>query len=779
MIAPGVPKLPNYHPMYFEDLAKWSQMFSSIVRHARLHMKCLDDTFPKKLSRYIKDNFFPKANFRWPGFSRGTVVKEIAKTEGQLVYPDDLIIRGAIKRTQRIPSNICAFGIGAIVEIDTQVGELIDGDQSVVGIMYFHESMPGLSPTSSVTRYEEFQLEPQRGSKYSELFHTALEIPGNYHPEFLNPTQSSSYYKSMFILLGPILNRYLYEPSIPQLEPFFPGHAIATMRCPDFDTTLNVLSIDTPRFGAFRRGDDLITLGVGNWAHTIEARYDGVLMTWEVGRGYRVAGKDTLGELLYFHPDKPHYHSYVDNEWFYSGSGDGIEVQPDISHLFLDIDLSDKIFDPEEPKATKPNKKEKNDGRRKKRQKAAARKALQKIKNATLLKRKPTFSSEVSDDDDDDAHEQQPTGPLSDIVHKDNEGHAMTVDSRVSHPVNSLAPSIQPKPPIEKASPRPTKPVTPKTPTQPSMPKPIYPTVKVAEGSHHVRGGHSSQTKPVRLAAPKSFERRARFFERRECLRWRKTWIIKPNASRPASQSTPEKPNSPHEYILNDITKQPRPFRTAAIQTSKTPSPTPSTDSPSPRSGAPTTSASPTGSSLTPPNSPCRSDSRETSTSSLSSPSSDDVPPPPLTIPQPIRQLDKSFLPQVCLPSPMSHQRHPKPWKHTVSKNRLLFPKPQQSNQNFSTERMKTKTPQSSFHLTEFIAKLRTKAVLESLWTWHQSIHNYWHSFQATLGIATISFLVHWQVNRFRAKYCPSTTTHPSNSFYYPSFMARQTVSRF
>ena len=257
------------------------------MEHARLKTKSFDDSFPNELCDYIR-TFFPMASFEWPGFGRDTVVREIIKPVDQLVYPGDLIVRGTVNRTQRIPSNIIANGVGVVVMIDVCVSELLGREESAVGVMYFHHRMPDVPPPPSPPvsipiRSGEFQYDPE----YDVLTHDVTNPPENYHPGSLQCTQYSSYYNSMFVLLNPIPGRYLGKTSIAQLEDFFPGHVLTTIDCAE--STATVLTIAIPRFNAFREGDTLAIIEADNQVYTIEAKYDGILVNWQVGEGYRIS----------------------------------------------------------------------------------------------------------------------------------------------------------------------------------------------------------------------------------------------------------------------------------------------------------------------------------------------------------------------------------------------------------------------------------------------------------------------------------------------------------
>lgn len=655
MIAPGVPKLQNYHPVYFEDPAKWSEMFSSIIHYARLQTESPSDSFPTKLFRFIKKNFFPKARLKWLSFTRSTVVREMAKNENQLVYHDDLIIRGTVNRTQRVPSNIYAFSTGVIVEIDTKVGELVEG-HDIVGVIYFNDAVPDVTtPSTPLIRHGEFQLDDE----YDILIHTVPKHPKNYHPKYLNPTQYNNFYQSMFTLLAPSLNQYLYNSSIPKLEPFFPGHVITTIRCPELTTAATVLTIDTPIFGAFHKGDALITVKDNRLSYTIEARHDGIVMDWKVGHGYRVAKHDTLGELLYFHPDKPDHLSYLSNEWFYSGSGDKAVIPSDTPPSST-IDLSDRIFDSEKPKATKSKQKNKKNNKKKKKKVAARGEGQKNIKEAAPPKGKSTFASKVSNDE----NERHSPSPFLTIMYKGNERQVLNVGSEVSNPANNHStPNFTPNPPVEKIE-RPAKLVIPKPP------KPLYPVKKATEIRLQKSKAHTPQTNFVKpIATTKSSEGDS-------SPRQSTTGMVKSEAARHAPRSVSEEPVPPHKRPPNGPIKPVRLARSRTVPTYKAPLPTSSIDSQSPRSDDILIPSTPsTDFSSMSPISPFRSDSLERSTTSSSPSSSDGRPSPPLTIPQLFNYADKPSL-HPTLPPPSTAPTKPPHLPRTQSYTKpFQFPK--------------------------------------------------------------------------------------------------------
>ena len=209
----------------------------------------------------------------------------------------------------------------------------------------------------------------------------------------------------------------------------------------EMSTSAIVISLIVSRFGAFRAGDTLIALGAGDEAHFIKAKYDGLLLRWKVGLGYRVTQDDVLGEVLYFHPNKPAYLSFACHDWFHADSETERETVPKSGPIASSpsIDLSDKIFDREEPKA-----KEKSDGRKKKRNNKKKRatinrkKQQQKTKEDVRTGDKPPPSPKPSDDE----HEQASTAPLSTIMYRGNRRQVVIVGPDTHpHPAKSNPPS--------------------------------------------------------------------------------------------------------------------------------------------------------------------------------------------------------------------------------------------------------------------------------------------------------------------------------------------------
>ena len=639
VLPSNIPKLSNYHPIYFGDLASWSELFGSIVGHARLKTVSLDDSLPKRLRDYIR-TFFPMASFEWPGFGRDTIVREIIKPVDQLVYPGDLIVRGTVNRTQRIPSNIIANDVGVVIKIDVSVNELLGQGESAVGIMYFHHNMPDVPPPTSTTppptgppvgtptRSGEFRYDPERAA----LTHDVTNPPENYHPGSLECTQYSIYYNSMFVLLNPILGHLSGKISIAQLEDFFPGHVLTTIDCTRFTTT--VLAINVPRFKAFREGDTLAVIEANGQPYILEAKYDGVLVNWQVGEGYRMSGGERLGHLLYFHPHKPPCLSNVDRAWYYNSIIQAIEV-PFVRDAPPPkaIDFSDKIFDPEKPKVAKSSNHNKKDKRNKKK-KAVARKTLQeKVTKAPFVKSRPMPSTKAPND----KNGRELACPLSTIIYKGSNRQVVSIGSYVPN-LSNFGEAAKSQSSVIEKTPKPVKPAAPKTPMQPPKSEPHPPTRKTAER------GLPTRTKPISEATPKKPVAMTDPFEKNPGPRKTRSWMPKPKVVNSVPHSVSDEPTSHRLPTLSDFIKSPRPLKTGKIPTTKAPSHTSSTDSQSPRSDVPSPSTLSTNSSP-PPISLCRSDSLGDSVSSISSlspTSSDGRPSPPLLTPRPVHRTSSA-----------------------------------------------------------------------------------------------------------------------------------------